>query len=120
CHHADSGSTALGLLRFPSAGARANFAATATRSADMSGSDAAADVPARVIESFGRRVTVATPDGTTLPAELFGKRLNCVCGNNVTIRLPSQQSGDVAKVISVTQRHTLFARTESRGRTEPL
>lgn len=86
----------------------------------MSGSDAAADVPARVIESFGRRVMVATPDGARLPAELFGKRLNCVCGDNVTIRLPSQQSGDVAKVISVAQRRTLFARTESRGRTEPL
>ena len=28
--------------------------------ADMSGGDDAADVPARVIESFGRRVTVAT------------------------------------------------------------
>jgi ribosome biogenesis GTPase / thiamine phosphate phosphatase len=86
----------------------------------MSGGDAAADVPARVIESFGRRVMVATPDGARLSAELFGKRLNCVCGDNVTIRLPSRQSGDVVKVISVAERRTLFARTESRGRTEPL
>jgi hypothetical protein len=85
----------------------------------MSGDDAA-DVPARVIESFGRRVTVATPDGTSLPAELFGKRLTCVCGDQVTIRPPSRASGDVAKVVTVAPRRTTFARTDSRGRTEPL
>jgi len=82
--------------------------------------DDAAEVPARVIESFGRRVTVATADGATLPAELFGKRLTCVCGDEVTIRLPSRASGDVAKVVTVTPRRTTFARTDSRGRTEPL
>jgi ribosome biogenesis GTPase / thiamine phosphate phosphatase len=85
-----------------------------------SSSDAAADVPARVIESFGRRVTVATADGTTLPAELFGKRLTCVCGDEVTIRPPSQTSGDVAKVVTVSPRRTSFSRTDSRGRSEPL
>lgn len=83
-------------------------------------SDDVAEVPARVIESFGRRVTVATRDGKIMPAELFGKRLSCVCGDEVTIRLPSQSSGDVAKVVSVEPRRTLFARTDSRGRTEPL
>ena len=82
--------------------------------------DDAAEVPARVIESFGRRVTVATADGATLPAELFGKRLTCVCGDEVTIRLPSRASGDVAKVVTVTPRRTTFSRTDSRGRTEPL
>ena len=82
--------------------------------------DDAAEVAARVIESFGRRVTVATADGATLPAELFGKRLTCVCGDEVTIRLPSRSSGDVAKVVTVTPRRTTFARTDSRGRTEPL
>ena len=82
--------------------------------------DDAAEVPARVIESFGRRVTVATADGATLPAELFGKRVTCVCGDEVTIRLPSRASGDVAKVVTVTPRRTTFARTDSRGRTEPL
>lgn len=79
-----------------------------------------AELPARVIESFGRRVTVATADGATFPAELFGKRLTCVCGDEVTIRPPSRSSGDVAKVVSVTPRRTSFARTDSRGRTEPL
>jgi ribosome biogenesis GTPase len=82
--------------------------------------DDAAEVPARVIESFGRRVTVATADSATLPAELFGKRLTCVCGDEVTIRLPSRASGDVAKVVTVTPRRTTFSRTDSRGRTEPL
>jgi ribosome biogenesis GTPase len=82
--------------------------------------DDAAEVPARVIESFGRRVTVATGAGTVMPAELFGKRISCVCGDQVTIRLPSQTSGDVAKVVTIESRRTCFARTDSRGRTEPL
>ncbi|HKS58074.1 MAG TPA: ribosome small subunit-dependent GTPase A [Steroidobacteraceae bacterium] len=85
----------------------------------MSG-DNVAETPARVIESFGRRVTVATRDGAVMPAELFGKRISCVCGDEVTIRLPSQSSGDVAKVVTVEPRRTAFARTDSRGRTEPL
>jgi len=85
----------------------------------MSGDDAA-EVAARVIESFGRRVTVTTKNGATLSAELFGKRLTCVCGDEVTIRPPSQASGDVAKVVTVAARRTTFARTDSRGRTEPL
>lgn len=80
----------------------------------------AAGAPARVTESFGRRVIVETPAGTRLPAELFGKRLNCVCGDDVLIREPSQQSGDVTKVVAVCPRRSLFARTDSRGRTEPL
>ncbi len=85
----------------------------------MSG-DTAAELPARVIESFGRRVTVSTADGATFPAELFGKRLTCVCGDEVTIRPPSQASGDVAKVVTVAPRRTTFSRTDSRGRTEAL
>jgi ribosome biogenesis GTPase len=79
-----------------------------------------AEAPARVIESFGRRVTVATRDGAIMPAELFGKRISCVCGDEVTIRLPSQSSGDVAKVVTIAPRRTAFSRTDSRGRAEPL
>lgn len=82
--------------------------------------NSAAETPARVTESFGRRVIVETAAGVRMPAELFGKRLNCVCGDEVLIREPSQTSGDVAKVISVAPRRSLFARTDSRGRTEPL
>ena len=85
----------------------------------MSGDDAA-EIAARVTESFGRRVTVTTADGASLPAELFGKRLTCVCGDQVTIRRPSRASGDVAKVVTVSPRRTTFSRTDSRGRTEPL
>lgn len=80
----------------------------------------ASGTPARVTESFGRRVIVETPAGARLPAELFGKRLNCVCGDQVLIREPSPPSGDVAKVVAVSPRRSLFARTDSRGRTEPL
>lgn len=75
---------------------------------------------ARVTESFGRRVIVEAEGGVRMQAELFGKRLNCVCGDEVMIRGPSQSSGDVAKVVSVAPRRSLFARTDSRGRTEPL
>lgn len=75
---------------------------------------------ARVVESFGRRVIVETADGARRPAELFGKRLSCVCGDEVEMRMPSPGSGDVAKVIAVAPRRALFARTDSRGRTEPL
>jgi len=82
--------------------------------------DDIAETPARVIESFGRRVTVATRDGAVMPAELFGKRISCVCGDEVTIRLPSQSSGDIAKVVTIAPRRTSFARTDSRGRAEPL
>lgn len=80
----------------------------------------AVETPARVTESFGRRVIVETSDGVRMSAELFGKRLTCVCGDEVMIRGPSQSSGDVAKVVSVSPRRSLFARTDSRGRTEPL
>lgn len=80
----------------------------------------ASGTPARVTESFGRRVIVETAAGARMPAELFGKRLNCVCGDDVLIREPSQQSGDVTKVVAVSPRRSLFSRTDSRGRTEPL
>jgi ribosome biogenesis GTPase len=79
----------------------------------------AAEMPARVIESFGRRVIVESQAGERLPAELFGKRMNCVCGDEVMVR-PPRSSGDVAKVIRVLPRRTLFARTDSRGRAEML
>jgi ribosome biogenesis GTPase len=80
----------------------------------------AVDTPARITESFGRRVIVETASGERLSAELFGKRMTCVCGDEVMIRGPSQSSGDVAKVVSVSARRSLFSRTDSRGRTEPL
>jgi ribosome biogenesis GTPase len=72
-----------------------------------------------VVECYGRRVVVETDDGTRLPAELFGKRLTCVCGDTVRIRM-GDSSGDVARVTAIDERRSLFARTDSRGRSEPL
>lgn len=74
---------------------------------------------ARVVESFGRRVIVEDASGGRTAAELFGKRLSCVCGDLVRIRDAPQRS-DVPRVVEVKPRRTLFARTDSRGRTEPL
>jgi ribosome biogenesis GTPase len=81
-------------------------------------SNSTADFPARVVESFGRHVIVETQDGTRLPAELFGKRLSVVCGDEVTVR--PARAGDAPRVVSIAPRRTLLARTDSRGRTEPL
>lgn len=74
---------------------------------------------ARVVESFGRRVIVEDASGRRMPAELFGKRLSCVCGDYVRVRDPAH-SQDAPRVVAVAPRRTLFARTDSRGRTEPL
>jgi ribosome biogenesis GTPase / thiamine phosphate phosphatase len=74
---------------------------------------------ARVVESFGRRVAVEIETGERLTAELFGKRITCVCGDYVRIRTATDV-GDVPRVIEVLPRRTLFSRTDSRGRTEPL
>lgn len=85
--------------------------------------NAPVEFPARVIESFGRRAIVETADGERFAAELFGKRLTIVCGDSVQVRLPrpvAAASGDAPRIISVEQRRTLFERTDSRGRTEPL
>lgn len=84
----------------------------------MSSHEHAAEFPARVVESFGRRVVVETSDGTRMPAELFGKRLSVVCGDEVTVR--PARAGDAPRVVASSARRSLFARTDSRGRTEPL
>jgi ribosome biogenesis GTPase len=84
----------------------------------MSSPNTGAEFPARVVESFGRRVVVETSDGVRSNADLFGKRLSVVCGDEVQVR-PSP-AGDAPRVVSLKSRRTLFARTDSRGRTEPL
>ncbi len=84
----------------------------------MSSQEQATDFPARVVESFGRRVVVEASDGTRMHAELFGKRLSVVCGDAVSVR-PSR-AGDAPRVVALRSRRSLFARTDSRGRTEPL
>ena len=84
----------------------------------MTSQDVAADVPARVVESYGRRVVVELGDGERLNAELFGKRLSVVCGDDVQVR--PARAGDAPRVVALKPRRTLFARTDSRGKTEPL
>lgn len=88
----------------------------------MSDTGASHEFAARVVESFGRRAIVRTADGEQLPAEMFGKRLAVVCGDEVQVRHARAKvsSDDAPRIISVTPRRTLFSRTDSRGRTEPL
>lgn len=88
----------------------------------MSSAGASTEFSARVIESFGRRAIVETPDGATLPTELFGKRLTVVCGDEVKVRHARSEASadDAPRIVAVLPRRTLFARTDSRGRTEPL
>jgi ribosome biogenesis GTPase len=88
----------------------------------MTAPDASAELPARVIESFGRRVIVETSDGKQCRAELFGKRLTVVCGDEVRIRASrtGADATDPPRVVAIESRRSLFARTDSRGKTEPL
>ena len=85
----------------------------------MSGSADANEIPARVVESFGRRVIVETSAGERWHAELFGRRLSCVCGDDVVVRT-SRSAGDAPRVVAVEERRSLLSRTDSRGRTESL
>lgn len=72
---------------------------------------------ATVIECYGRRVVLALQDGTHVHAEVFGKRLKVVCGDEVRIR---RADGSKAQVTELLPRRTLLARTDSRGQAEML
>ena len=74
------------------------------------------EILARIVESFGRRAIVETAAGERVPAELFGKRLTVVCGDSVRVL----STPGAWKILAVLERRTLFQRTDSRGRTEPL
>jgi ribosome biogenesis GTPase len=85
--------------------------------------NAPVEFPARVVESFGRRAIIRTADGERIAADLFGKRLTVVCGDEVHVRMPrpvAAASGESPRIVSVIPRRTLLQRTDSRGRTEPL
>lgn len=71
---------------------------------------------AKVVESFGRRVVVQLPSGERCAAGVFGKRLDVLCGDEVQLRV----EGDELKVVATLPRRSVFARTDSRGRTELL
>jgi ribosome biogenesis GTPase / thiamine phosphate phosphatase len=86
----------------------------------MTTSTDATGIRARIVESFGRRVVVEIAGGACTPAELFGRRLACVCGDEVLVRPAANASQDHARVIAVGPRRSLLARTDSRGRTEAM
>src|SRR5690606_36727416 len=50
----------------------------------------------------------------------FGKRLSCVVGAHVRIRLPAPGSAGVGRVIAVEPRRSWTERSDSRGRAEAL
>lgn len=88
----------------------------------MTQADAVGETAARVIECYGRRVIVETAAHERIAAEMFGKKLTVVCGDAVRIRDARDVSttDDAPRVVAVEPRRTLFSRTDSRGRTEPL
>jgi ribosome biogenesis GTPase len=75
-------------------------------------------VESRVVECFGQRVVVVTASGERSVARLFGRRVSTVCGDRVLVRCAQTEPEKL--VVEVLPRATLFARTDTRGRTEPL
>ncbi|MGE0113934.1 MAG: ribosome small subunit-dependent GTPase A [Steroidobacteraceae bacterium] len=74
--------------------------------------------PARVVECYGRRVVLALANGPHRQAEVFGKRLRVVCGDEVmTEENPATQALQVRELLP---RRTHFTRTDSRGQPEVL
>lgn len=73
---------------------------------------------ARVVECYGRRVVLALTDGKRYPAEVFGKRLRVVCGDEVEIDIDQANSG--LQVIRALPRNTHFTRTNAQGQPEIL
>jgi ribosome biogenesis GTPase / thiamine phosphate phosphatase len=73
---------------------------------------------ARVIESYGRRVVLALEKGEQQLAEVFGKRLRVVCGDEVIVETnPATQALQVKELLP---RRTHFTRTDSHGKPEVL
>lgn len=68
---------------------------------------------ARVVECFGRRVVLEFSSGQRQAAQVFGKKLSPVCGDEVRV-------DEQGQVVEVLPRRTLLARTDSRGRSESL
>ncbi|MGD9842035.1 MAG: ribosome small subunit-dependent GTPase A [Steroidobacteraceae bacterium] len=73
---------------------------------------------ARVLESYGRRVILSLTDGQRQPAEVFGKRLRVVCGDNV--KVTANSANNSLQVTEVLPRKTHFTRTDSHGQAEVL
>ncbi|HVY22253.1 MAG TPA: ribosome small subunit-dependent GTPase A [Steroidobacteraceae bacterium] len=72
----------------------------------------------RVVECFGRRVVLELPDHSHAQAEVFGKRLKVVCGDEV--RAEHHPATHTLQVMEVLPRRTHLSRTDSRGQAEVL
>ncbi len=77
-----------------------------------------APISGRVVESYGRRALIETAPGLQQKASVFGKRLQIVCGDRVVMRRAA--GSDEYQITAIESRTTVFARTDSRGVSEPL
>jgi len=73
---------------------------------------------ARVIECYGRRVVLELQAGSRAQAEVFGKRLKVVCGDEV--RVTDNPATHALQVMEVLPRRTHLTRTNSQGQAEVL
>jgi ribosome biogenesis GTPase len=72
----------------------------------------------RVIASYGRHLLVESAARARVSCTLFGRKLEAVCGDEVGW-LPADSAGR-GIVVERSPRRTVLARTDSRGRSEPL
>lgn len=74
--------------------------------------------PAQVVECYGRRVVLALPSGERQQAEVFGKRLRVVCGDQVLVE--TNPATHALQVKELLPRKTHLTRTDSHGQPEVL
>ncbi len=72
----------------------------------------------RVVECYGKRVVVGFTDGSRLAAEVFGKRLKVVCGDEVEVE--STQHTQTLQVVRALARKTHLTRSNTQGKAEVL
>lgn len=75
-------------------------------------------VTACVVESYGRRVVVAVPDGRLVPCKLRGRKLEVVAGDDV--RIEQQRGADDWTVVARLPRRNVLNRSDSRGLEESI
>lgn len=73
---------------------------------------------AKVTECFGRHVIITLADGEHARAEVFGKRLKVVCGDEVGVERES--TSQAWRIKEVLTRRSHFTRTDNRGQQEVL
>jgi len=73
---------------------------------------------AQVVECYGRRVVLALSNGERRQAEVFGKRLRVVCGDQVKVETNS--ATHALQVKELLPRKTHLTRTDSHGQPEVL